>query len=811
MGLDQSGRGLIISPTFANFRLYEAIYQNKDLMQNIPMDEKMTFTNDARIHVLVVDDHPSTAVTLERAISQLGPGIDVVSATSGKQALEYAELGSIDILITDMMMPGMNGLELIERLQSHPGGHPIHTILITAYDIPGLKESARRLKVNETLLKPVHPERIFEIVGNILNGMGQIKTQVQPTEIREPFKILIADDVSDNLTLLSRYLKNEGYNYITASNGIEALQKIRLEMPDLILLDVNMPEKDGFAVLEELRSDVEIQHLPVIILTAARPNSDDIQSGLNLGADDYVVKPFDRRELFARIRTKLRVKESEDAIRRRNRELSVLPEIGKELSARLDIDELLSIALRRTVETLGAILGHITILNGEKPLQKTYHASPASFNDEVQFPQLAGFLKKIGETRHGLIIDDVQDDSRWQVMPEDPTRSVMIMPMFGRNNLLGLLVLAHEQSYYFKPDHLILLQAIASQAGIALENAQLFASLAQEQRRLASVLQNAADAILMFDADGALSLVNPAGQKLFTDFETKLGQSLLRGAGYDLFVELLDEARSSNGPKSGEILWPDQRTFSVLITPIHEGGFVVMLHDVSHFKKLEQVKNEFIATASHDLKNPITSITGFLNFLAKVGPLNDQQIEFVHQIEMAVANMKDLVQNMLELAKVDLEMELKLEDVAVYPLLEKLEDEFLPQASAKQQILRLTKTKARFVVQGDPLQLHQALSNLIGNAIKYTPAEGTITISVKQKPDLVSINVQDTGCGIPASDLPFIFDRFYRVRHGDRAGIEGNGLGLAIVKSIAGRHGGKVTVESESGKGSCFSFSLPLA
>lgn len=550
-------------------------------MQNIPMDEKMTMANDARIHVLVVDDHPSTAMTLERAISQLGPGIDVVSATSGKQALEYAELSSIDVLITDMMMPGMNGLELIERLQSHPGGHPIHTILITAYDVPGLRESARRLKVNETLLKPVHPERIFQIVGDILNDIGQIKTPAQPTEIREPFKIMIADDMPDNVTLLSRYMKNEGYNYITASNGVEALEKARLEMPDLILLDVNMPEKDGFAVLEELRSDLAIQHIPVIILTAARPNSDDIQSGLNLGANDYVVKPFDRRELFARIRTKLRVKESEDAIRRRNRELSVLPEIGKELSARLDIDELLSIALRRSVETLGAILGHITILNGEKPLQKTYQASPASFNDKAQFPQLAGFLKQIEETRQGLIIDDIQNDPRWQAIPEDPTCSAVILPMFGRNDLLGLLVLAHEKSNYFKPDHLILLQAIASQASIAVENAQLYASLARERERLDGILQAAVHAAMLFDADRQLTCLNLAGEKLFADSGAKQGKVLAQGRGYDPLLELMEEARTAGEAKTGEIAWPDGRSFTALLAPIQDSGCIALLYNLS--------------------------------------------------------------------------------------------------------------------------------------------------------------------------------------------------------------------------------------
>jgi signal transduction histidine kinase len=124
--------------------------------------------------------------------------------------------------------------------------------------------------------------------------------------------------------------------------------------------------------------------------------------------------------------------------------------------------------------------------------------------------------------------------------------------------------------------------------------------------------------------------------------------------------------------------------------------------------------------------------------------------------------------------------------------------------------LRFEKPQQQFKVQADALQLRQALSNLISNAIKYTPAKGAITISLKQEANRVTINVQDSGYGIQAADLPFIFDRFYRVHDDHQDEIEGNGLGLAIVKSIAERHGGQVSVESKAGQGSCFSFTLPL-
>ncbi len=758
------------------------------------------------IRILVVDDHPATAATLARAISQIGPEVNVISACSGSEALERVAGNSVDMLITDMMMPDMNGLELIEKIQSNSGGRPTHIILITAYDVPGLKETARRLKVDETIIKPVRPERICQIVGNVMKSIGHTPTKAPAAEV-EPFKILIVDDMPDNVTLLSRYMNNEGYAYVTAFNGAEALEKTRTEMPDLILLDVNMPDKDGFAVLKEIRADPIIEHIPVIIFTAARLHPDQIQAGLNLGADDYITKPFDRRELFARIRAKLRTKSFEDAIRRRNRQLSMLPEIGKELSARLDINELTTVVLRRTVETLGAIMGHIVVLDPHHPLEKTYSTSASTQSD---CPNFENFMKEINESRESLILDDVHNEPRWQSVFNDPTRSAVIVPMFGRQHLLGLLVLAHEKTHYFQLEHLLLLQAIASQAAIAMENALLHEDVAQQQKRLSAVLQNADEAIFMFDADGNLSLLNPTGEKLFTDFHAILNRPLEAGHGYDALLKILEEARLSGLSKTGEITWPDRRTFMALITPIESGGLVAILQDVTHFKKIERVKNEFIATASHDLKNPITAIVGFSELLSQAGPLNDMQMSFMHRIQNAATSMSELVQNMMQLAQSDLNAVQNFEPVDVTALLADVIDEFNPQAEAKEQALQFHPLDFPAHVNSDRLQLKQLFRNLVGNAIKYTQQGGQIIVSMSMNMENIQVDVQDNGFGIPAADLPFIFDRFYRVRDGKHSKVEGNGLGLAIVKAIAEQHGGQVKVESEQNQGSCFHVSLPI-
>jgi CheY-like chemotaxis protein len=425
-----------------------------------------------QVCILVVDDHPNTATTLARALAQLGPGVDVISASSGREALDKVKDRGVDILITDMIMPEMTGLELIEKMQNHPGGRPSYSYLITAYDVPGLKVTANRLKVKEVIIKPVRPERMCQIAIQAMTEMKLTTKSPENVVVRKiRFKILVADDRQDNVTLLKRYLEHEGYDPITAQDGMEALDRVRSDLPDLVLLDVNMPNKDGFTVLREIRADPATEHIPVIILTATHFDASDVKSGLNLGADDYVTKPFDRHELMARIRTKLRVKEADDVIRRRNRGLSILPEIGKEIGARTDINVLLDFVLRRSVETLGAISGYAFIVNPDGThLKKSYSASDIEFD----FPKLEGFLKNIEETRQGLIISDTRQDERWQAGQINLLHSALIAPMFGRNSLLGLLVLAHENEDYFASEHLLLFQAIANQAAISMENIQLY-------------------------------------------------------------------------------------------------------------------------------------------------------------------------------------------------------------------------------------------------------------------------------------------------------------------------------------------------
>ncbi|MFM8321888.1 MAG: response regulator [Chloroflexota bacterium] len=922
--------------------------------------EQAAMTNPVRI--LIVDDHPNTATMLARVLSRFDTPVEVLTACSGDDAL--AQLGSdpVDVLITDFMMPGMNGLELIERLKGSQ--KPSHTILITAYDTPGLVITARRLNVHDYLVKPVQPEKIRSIVVKAIEDLRPKAVAPSPIPAAQrSFKILIADDYPDNLRLLSTRLQSEGYTFMAAWDGEEALRKVYEEDPDLVLLDVNMPKKDGFQVLAQMRADPKIAHIPVIMITAARIGPRDVREGLTLGADDYVIKPFDWRELAARIHSKLRVKHAEDILRRRTRELGILPEIGQELSAQLDIDALADVVVNRTCVALAADAARLDLYQPDgsvySRLRSLDQPGPLSQPVDRDASLRWGVNQLVVTARQGVVIDNARLDSRWQPGGERAAAAVAV-PLLGRQRVVGVLTLYHSHAGYFNNEHQALLQAIASQAAIALENAQLFdvehrrveemmalneisqeinrcthssqlleslprlvqerlgypivavwngvndgvdelrlcsmvgashgldadqllaapqqartggcpvlvsetgqapsvaavplladgrlrgvlsiyspapgafqesdiallqtlatqvvaaldrvalfESVEHEQRRLLAVLRSAADAILMIDQANRLTLANPAGECLFSDCDALGDRPLPTGAGYDPLLQLLDQARAGGSHRQAEIAWPDGRTFAALVTPIEEGGQVVVMHDISRFKVLAELKNEYIATASHDLKNPIMSVMGYNDLLAKAGPLNEMQTEFTRRIHGSALQMRDLVLNLLEISRLESGQALKLEPIDLAVFLEAAAAGFRDQAGQKSQALLTDFAPGPLAVRADALLLQQMVNNLLSNAVKYTPPGGRITLSAHPAGRQVELRFADTGIGIAAHELPRLFQKFYRVENDDTREIEGTGLGLAIVKSIAENHGGQVRVESRRGEGTTFIVTLP--
>lgn len=240
-------------------------------------------------------------------------------------------------------------------------------------------------------------------------------------------------------------------------------------------------------------------------------------------------------------------------------------------------------------------------------------------------------------------------------------------------------------------------------------------------------------------------------------------------------------------------------------------GRVCILRDVTQLKEIDTLKSDFVSTVSHDLRSPLTLMRGYATMLEMAGALNDQQKGYAKMIVQGVDNMAKLVNNLLDLGRIEFGVGLQVETVPVLDILERVTGDL--QMQAKQKNISLGVELPRdlpHAIEADQALLHQALYNLVENAIKYTPEGGAVTVHVDPRPDgSLIFAVQDSGIGISEEDRKRLFEKFYRGTNRDALMQRGTGLGLAIVKSIAERHGGKAWVESELGKGSVFFLQIP--
>ena len=271
-----------------------------------------------------------------------------------------------------------------------------------------------------------------------------------------------------------------------------------------------------------------------------------------------------------------------------------------------------------------------------------------------------------------------------------------------------------------------------------------------------------------------------------------------------------------------EIALPDGHTLYVNVSTIRDAdgeqlGRVAVMRDVTRFKELDELKSEFLATVSHDLRNPLIFMRGYATMLPTIGELSDKQREYVERILEGVGQINELVGDLLDLGRIEAGVGFRREPCHLIGVLIEAVDTMRAQAAAKGITLQRESTENNVTVTGDAPLLRRAVINLIDNALKYTPSGGSVTVGLSVHADdedgdgkRAVIHVTDTGIGIAPQDQVRLFEKFYRIKRRDTADIPGTGLGLAIVKSIIERHGGRVWVESELNKGSTFHVLLPL-
>lgn len=395
--------------------------------------------------------------------------------------------------------------------------------------------------------------------------------------------------------------------------------------------------------------------------------------------------------------------------------------------------------------------------------------------------------------------------------------ALLALPLRNEDQLYGILWAAYETPQMFTEADIRFISTLSGQAALAAANASLFLDVEVSRQQLASILDSTSDPVLVTDYKGRLLLANPATWKVLDieeapDSFPPIGEIL---KNHPALIDLLQLSSPAQDPV--EIDLANGKTFlataSSVITEGQPIGSVCILRDVTHFKELDTLKSEFVSTVSHDLRSPLTLIRGYATMMEMAGDLNKQQKGYVHKIVTGVENMSELVNNLLDLGRIELGVGLDVAKVPIIDILDRVYSALKLRAREKQINFSLeTAPDLPLLIDADQSLLHQAIYNLVENAIKYTPEGKDVSIyACVVGGDEIMIEVRDGGIGISPQDQERLFEKFFRSASREARSQQGTGLGLAIVRSIAENHGGDVWVESELGVGSVFHLQVPIS
>jgi len=490
----------------------------------------------------------------------------------------------------------------------------------------------------------------------------------------------------------------------------------------------------------------------------------------------------------------------------------VLYEVTRQFASTLDLEEVLGKVLDLTSRAVDADAASIFLLDDAGLVTKSILAR-GSLPARVKRPIVAAVMSQglagwVHQHRAAVVIPDTRLDSRWHFFPDDAmvTLSALAAPLVRQDAVIGIMTMMAATPERFTAQHLDLLNAIAAQAAVAIENATLYAQARSERSTLHAVIASARDAIVVTDVDDRVLLANPAAERALGIGDDRRGRAVADLLAGSPLAPLYAQAQPS-GPL--EVTLADGRTFDCALVAVPGVGKVLGMHDITTLKNLDALKSEFVTHVAHDLRAPLGVIQGNAWLLAGLPQLEAEDRSVAQEILDAIQRMRSLIDNVLDVGRIEMGIESEFDVVDIEPVLQAVATALEAEARQRSIALSLEVERAADLprVRGSALRLEQAVANLAGNALKFTPAGGAVRIGCATEDGWVAVRVADTGPGIAPALHGKLFQKFSRL--GEQRRHEGNGLGLAIVKTLVEAHGGRVFVVSEVGKGSVFGFTLP--
>lgn len=627
-------------------------------------------------------------------------------------------------------------------------------------------------------------------------------------------KVLVVDDQPSNLRFLSKLLTAQGYQVYRAICGQLALNLAIAHCPDLILLDIRMPEMNGYEVCRRLKATAETEQIPVIFLSVLDEMNDKLQA-FRVGGADYITKPFQVEEVLARIEKQVGLQKLQQQLKEQNYQLQ-------------QSQSLLASILN---SSLDGVVAYSAVRNSEGNI--------------VDFQWL--LINPAAEKFYGLLLNEIVGKN---LLAE--------LSQFCNNGLFDLYVsvvetgetVDREFSYEHEPDTIVWLHIVAVKLndGLAVtfrnitDRKRAEIALRDSEERFRAIFEQAAVGIAKTALCGQFMRVNPGFCQIVRYAESELLQqnwqaithpddieadreyvrSLLSGniQTFSLEKRLVckDEAvrwanvtvsamRDANGTPQYLVCAIEDISQRKLVQELLQASLDTQTRYAQELTRSNAELEQFSYVASHDLQAPLSTIAGYAQLLEKRchNQLDAQGNKFIRNIVNSCERMQALIDDLLEYSRVGrsekpfdvIDCNLVFEDACANL-----------QLAIRQDRASVTRGDLPRV-RGDSFQLLQLFQNLIGNAIKYRSSEAPmVRVSASRQGDSWVFSVQDNGIGIAEQYHPRIFQLFQRL-HSQKQ-YSGTGIGLAICQRIVDRHGGRLWVESEPNRGSTFYFSIPI-
>jgi len=638
-------------------------------------------------------------------------------------------------------------------------------------------------------------------------------------------RILIVEDEKLTVEMLTYPLEEEGFEIISASDGEEGLLKAYRDKPSLIILDIMLPKLNGIEVCKRLKNDFKTKNIPLIMLTCRDDMDFKLESFRN-GADDYIIKPFDLRELLAKVKSILRLINLQNTLKASIEEverISVINEINKAISSSLYLEEILKIIGCQIRRLINYDLISLALLDkGDKfvKVRTLISQEKIELGDEFYIPV------NISTLSQNLISGTICNPSEDKV-PELPCSgeellSAIIIPLKVRRKIIGTFNVAGYRENAFSETELEVANQIALQVAIAMENARLYEHVSE----LANITTNAPLAIVGTDNNSIITSWNKGAETIFGyKSEEIIGKSSQILIPDDLKIqrnELLSEAL-----RKGILEEINTERITVAGTRIHvkitytvikdeKGKIIGLAHIIRNIEKEIELQRQLIQSeklstmgqlvsgVAHELNNPLTGIIGFSELLMLEA---DKSIyKDLKRIQEEAARARRIVQNLLSFARMHKPEKTKIDINGIIKNVLELKSYEMRVDNIE---IKCNLDQNLPVTMGDPHQLQQVFLNIINNAhqaVTSASRSGVMNIKTYKKEASIIIEFSDTGPGISKENLTRIFDPFFTTKEVGK----GTGLGLSLSYGIIKDHGGTIHAVSEEGQGAIFTIALPI-